>query len=191
MKAKQSVLKRNLHKIFYLFIGMSLVLCSFKSSSLNGSVQKNQGMTNLISWVSNNINRGNGYNFAKADANRPALKNCNSHGFTSVDSTSITSNYDYKVTLSVTNNDPSAAVIAFDDPVKQVDLSDLMSNIPAELLAGMEPSQVRALSDLTSAMSAAQVVSKLKEDKLFRQEVQNAGGSMISKDLYVLAHNYN
>jgi hypothetical protein len=191
MKTRQTVPARNLHKIFYILIGMSIVLCSFKTLSLTKSAHQNNGVHQMMSWISNTINSGKGYNFSEADGNHASIKNYDTSGFAAADSASLTSNYSYKVSLSLPASNVSTDMVALNTPKQsESNLSDVMANVPAELLAGMDPSQVKNISDLTSAMSAAQVISKLKDDKSFRQDIQNAGGSLISKDMYVLADNY-
>lgn len=169
---------------------VSVGLCSLKNPYLNRSVKENKTINNVISWISNSINNGSGSDFSHADGDNAPLKNYDSYRFGARDSVSMTSKYDYNVALSNTTDEATFAATAIDAHQPKVMLSDAVSNIPAEVLAGMTATEVQALSDITSAMSVAEVVSKMRDNKSFRQEVLNAGGPAIGKDLYVLADSH-
>lgn len=188
MKAKQPILRRNLLKIFCISIVLSGVFYTTQTS--NGY----QLVNSVMSWISDNINGGD---FSKADGNMSSLRNDKSYNFAEQDSVSMFSNYEYDVVLAenTTNNTNSSNniaatvntmtnTLAFEAEQPEMISLSLASGVSSELAAGMSKSQSDMVAGLTSNMSRSQIVSRLKEDRSFRQSMQNAAGSSVNKEMY-------
>lgn len=186
MKAKQPILRRNLHKIFCISIVLSAVFYITQTS--NGY----QLVNSVMSWISDTINGGD---FSKPDGNMSALRNDKSYNFAEQDSVFMFSNYEYDVVLAenTTNNTNSSnniaatvntmtSTLAFEAEQPEMMLA---SGVYSELAAGMSKSQSDMVAGLTSNMSRSQIVSRLKEDRSFRQSMQNAAGSSVNKEMYL------
>ncbi len=213
MKARKTILKSNLFKILLLVIAISVILLicrtghwnkqsdqkMFNISNTNNinSVKKRRVINRVLAWMSTTINKRKGGNFWK-ERKKSSLSKYQSLWVTTEDAVSLTSKYDYKgmddQISSVLNTDTVGRIetvdhIESESAAIQSELLNTMFKMPPAVSATMTKSQNLAVADLTSGMSSVEVIAKLKSDKYFRQNMQDASGNRISRTAFVPAGN--
>lgn len=200
MKARKTFLKTNLFKIILLATALFIGLSVYRSVQLskranlevsNGRtssnpVKKRRLVNRVLTWMSANINKRKGGNFWK-ESKKSSSSKYHSLWINTEDLVALTSNYDYKGLddqVSMGQNDTMEPPVDMQNAAVQTGLPNGRFEIPIGISGKMTTAQHQSVSELTANMSSEAVISKLNEDKAFRESMQNASGMEITKDTF-------